>query len=83
MMMQLILRDRQKDERRKAFRNEVLNCLVTGLGFLRGETSEDAQRLGRRVLANIIIEHLEISGFAIQRQTMAETPALESAAPLS
>jgi len=49
-------------------RNEILACLVSGLGFLHGDTSPEAQRLAIRVLANIVIEHLDVCGFEIVRK---------------
>jgi len=49
-------------------RQEVLECLVAGMGFLHSDTPPAAQRLAIRVLANIIIEHLDISGFEITRK---------------
>jgi hypothetical protein len=50
-------------------RNEILTCLVSGMGFLHGETCPEAQKLAIRVLANIIIEHLDVCGFEIMRKS--------------
>ncbi len=47
-------------------RGEIVECLESGLQFLRGETTLAAQKLAIRVLANIIIEHLDISGYDIR-----------------
>jgi hypothetical protein len=58
-------------------RGEVLDCLESGLQFLRGEaveTVEAARKLAIRVLANIIIEHLDISGYAIARKPAGQEP---------
>jgi hypothetical protein len=55
-----------------SIRPEVLECLVDGLHFLRSDTSAPAQKLAKRVLANIIIEHLDISGYGIHRKTLEE-----------
>ena len=50
-------------------RSEVLECLVDGLQFLKSDAAGPAQQLAKRILANIIIEHLDISGFSIHRKT--------------
>lgn len=49
-------------------RSEVLECLVNGLQFLKSDAEVPAQKLANRILANIIIEHLDISGFSIRRK---------------
>jgi len=49
-------------------RADLIMCLTAGLHFLRGETPEQAQRLARRLLANIIIEHLHVAGYTIIRR---------------
>jgi hypothetical protein len=51
-----------------SIRSEILECLVDGLQFLKSDAEIPAQRLANRILANIIIEHLDISGFAIHRK---------------
>jgi hypothetical protein len=52
-----------------SIRSEVLECLVDGLQFLKSDAELPAQKLANRILANIIIEHLDISGFSIRRKT--------------
>lgn len=49
-------------------RGDIVECLESGLQFLRGETTLAAQKLAIRVLANIIIEHLDISGYDIKHR---------------
>ena len=51
-----------------SIRPEVLECLVDGLQFLKSDAALPAQKLANRILANIIIEHLELSGFGIHRK---------------
>jgi len=51
-----------------SLRSEVLECLVSGLKFLKSDAEAPAQKLAQRILANIIIEHLDISGFGIHRK---------------
>ncbi len=55
-----------------SIRAEVLECLVDGLKFLKSDASIPAQKLANRLLANIIIEHLDISGFGIHRKASSE-----------
>lgn len=77
--------DLQGDPRKLEFsttensgRAEVLECLIDGLQFLRGETPVAAQRLAKRVLANIIIEHLEASGFTVHRKAPEPAQILDA-----
>ncbi len=60
-------------------RADVLKCLVDGLKFLKTDADVPAQKLANRILANIIIEHLDISGFTIQRKDLDQE---RDAAPL-
>jgi hypothetical protein len=53
-----------------SIRSEVLECLVAGLQFLKSDAEAPAQKLAQRILANIIIEHLDISGFSIHRKPL-------------
>lgn len=55
-------------------RSEVLECLVEGLQFLHNDAPLPAQKLAKRVLANIIIEHLDISGYGIYRKLRLQRP---------
>lgn len=55
-----------------SIRSEVLECLVDGLQFLKSDAAAPAQKLAKRILANIIIEHLDISGFSIHRKVLHE-----------
>jgi hypothetical protein len=49
-------------------RTEVLECLLDGLQFLKSDAAIPAQQLAKRILANIIIEHLDMSGYGIFRK---------------
>lgn len=62
---------RQAPRENSSVRAEVLECLVDGLQFLKNDAAlatHPAQQLATRLLANIIIEQLDIGGFTIQRK---------------
>ena len=63
---------RESPEETHRLRGEVLECLVEGLHFLKSDVAVPAQKLANRILANIIIEHLDMSGFGIHRKMLNE-----------